>query len=86
MTDILEPEVVEQPEQPEPKAAPKKAAPKKVTYTVIYEFKDLQDNNHIYRVGDVYPRPKKRPSKARIAELMGDKNKLGRPLIEVTEE
>ena len=81
MTDILEPEVVEQPEQPE-----SKAAPKKVTYIVISAFMDLQDNDYIYRVGDVYPRPKKRPSKARIAELMGDKNKLGMPLIEVVEE
>ena len=81
MTDKKKPEVVKQPE-----AAKKAPEPKSVTYTVICAFKDLQDNDHIYRVGDVYPRPKKRPSKARINELMGDKNKLGRPLIEVVEE
>jgi hypothetical protein len=55
-------------------------------YVVIKDFKDLQDNNHIYRVGDKYPR-KGRPKKERIEELLGNENRVGEPLIaEVDEE
>jgi len=55
-------------------------------YVVIKDFKDLQDNNHIYRVGDKYPR-KGRPKKERIEELLGNENRIGEPLIvEVDEE
>lgn len=49
-------------------------------YVVIKDFKDLQDNNHIYRVGDKYPR-KGRPKKERIEELLGNENQIGEPLI-----
>lgn len=50
-------------------------------YKVIKDFKDLQDNNHIYRAGDKYPRKGK--SKAeRIEELSTSNNKLNTPLIE----
>jgi hypothetical protein len=55
-------------------------------YVVIKDFKDLQDDNHIYRVGDKYPR-KGRPKKERIEELLGNENRIGEPLIaEVDEE
>lgn len=55
-------------------------------YVVIKDFKDLQDNNHIYRVGDKYPW-KGRPKKERIEELLGNENRIGEPLIaEVDEE
>lgn len=50
---------------------------------VIKKFTDLQDGNHVYNVGDVYPREGYTPSEERIAELAGDKNKQGTPLIEV---
>lgn len=50
---------------------------------VIKKFTDLQDNNHVYNVGDVYPREGYTPSEERIAELASDKNKQGTPLIEV---
>ena len=52
-------------------------------YRVIERFKDLQDNDRVYEVGDVYQGPK---SKKRIAELSGEENKIGRPLIEKVNE
>ncbi len=50
--------------------------------TVIKKFTDLQDGNHVYNVGDVYPREGYTPSEERIAELASDKNRQGVPLIE----
>lgn len=50
---------------------------------VIKKFTDLQDGNHVYNVGDTYPREGYTPSEERIAELASDKNKQGVPLIEV---
>ncbi len=61
-------------------------------YTVIKHFTDLQDGKYKYSDGDIYPREGYTPSEERIAELAGDKNRQGRPLIkaetvaEVTEE
>lgn len=52
-------------------------------YRVIERFKDLQDNNRIYEVGDIYQGSK---SKKRIAELSGDENKIGKVLIEKIDE
>lgn len=52
-------------------------------YRVIERFKDLQDNDRVYEVEDVYQGPK---SKKRIAELSGDENKIGKPLIEKVNE
>lgn len=51
--------------------------------TVIKKFTDLQDDNHVYNAGDVYPREGYTPSEERIEELASDKNKQGTPLIEV---
>lgn len=50
-------------------------------YTIIHRFRDLQDGNHIYNVGDKYPR-KGRSKKERIDELLSNENKIGVPLIE----
>ena len=50
-------------------------------YKVIHFFNDLQDFNHAYHVGDVYPRMGVRVSDKRIAELASSKNKQGKPLI-----
>lgn len=60
-------------------------------YEVIYTFKDLKDDNHIYRENkDFYPRDGLKPSKKRIKELTTTENKIGKVLIkkieEVTEE
>ena len=54
-------------------------------YVVIKDFRDLQDNRHLYRAGDKYPR-KGRVKKERIEELMSDKNLVGEPLIAEVEE
>lgn len=50
-------------------------------YKVIKHFADLQDKNHIYKPGDVFPRPGVKVSDARLAELAGSNNKRGEPLI-----
>ena len=55
-------------------------------YRVIKYFTDLQDNNHEYNVGDIYPNNKKKVSAIRIKELSTDKNRRGVPLIEKVEE
>jgi hypothetical protein len=50
---------------------------------VIKSFFDLQDSNYEYKAGDTYPRKDYKPTKARIDELAGNKNKLGFAVIEV---
>ena len=54
-------------------------------YVVTHDFTDLQDERHVYRVGDKFPRFG-RAKKARLAELMSEKNKIGKPLIAEVEE
>ena len=49
-------------------------------------WKDLQDNNHIYKKGDVYPREGLEPTKERIKELSSKKNKIGEILIKKVNE
>ena len=51
-------------------------------YKVIESFTDLQDNNHVYSVGDTFPHNGVEVGAERIAELASDKNRLGVPLIE----
>lgn len=55
-------------------------------FKVIKFFTDLQDNNHPYQVGDIFPRPDMIVSKERIAELSSSKNARGVPLIEEIKE
>ena len=56
-------------------------------YKVIKMFTDLQDGNHPYNVGDVYPRKGVTVTAQRFAELSGSQNKQGTPLIrEIKEE
>lgn len=51
-------------------------------YKVIHSFKDLKDNEHVYKEDkDLYPREGLKPTKKRIEELESDKNKIGKPLI-----
>ena len=50
-------------------------------YKAIIAFTDLQDANHIYHTGDIYPRDGYEPSQERIDELSGSANKVGCPLI-----
>ena len=51
-------------------------------YKVIKYFVDLQDNNHKYDVGDIYPRKGLNVLQSRINELASNKNKQKTPLIE----
>lgn len=51
-------------------------------YRVIKYFTDLQDNNHAYRVGDIYPREGFAPSEKRVKELLSGENKRKVKLIE----
>ena len=44
-------------------------------------FYDLQDSDHLYNVGDSYPRKGLAVSDKRIAELMSGKNRLRVPVI-----
>ena len=55
-------------------------------YEVIKYFTDLQDNNRPYNVGETYPRDGYEPSLERVAELSGNDNKQGTPLIKAVVE
>lgn len=50
-------------------------------YEVVCRFADMQDGNHIYEVGDIFPRKGKKVNKERIEELASDKNRIGMPII-----
>jgi hypothetical protein len=52
-----------------------------MVYTVIHDFADLQDGEHIYRTGDVFPRSGVKPTSGRIAELLSNGNRIGTALI-----
>lgn len=51
-------------------------------FKVIKEFRDLQDNDYIYEVNDIYPHDNREVPAERIEELAGKKNKIGRRLIQ----
>lgn len=55
-------------------------------YKAIKFFVDLQDNNHPYNVGDVFPRKDKDVDETRIAELASSDNLRKEPLIALVEE
>lgn len=43
-------------------------------YEVVVSFRDLMNDNHLYRVGDTYPVSGYKPTKARIDALANGKN------------
>lgn len=51
-------------------------------YRVIKHFIDLQDSNHKYDIGDIYPRKGLNVLQSRINELASNKNLQKTPLIE----
>ena len=55
-------------------------------YKVIKFFTDLKDHDHVYRVGDIFPRKGLTVSEERFKELSTDQNKRGIPLIEAVAE
>lgn len=48
---------------------------------VIIAFADLQDDGHIYNVGDEYPRAGVTASEERLEELASNRNRRGVALI-----
>lgn len=57
-----------------------------MTYRVIVRFKDLHDDNHLYSVGDTFPRPGVIVTDGRLKELSTNLNRRGIPLIEKVQE
>lgn len=56
-------------------------------YEVIRYFEDLQDNNHPYNVGDIFPHDGMTAKEERLRELSGSNNKQRKPLIrKISEE
>lgn len=56
-------------------------------YKVLKHFTDLQDNNHKYQAGDVFPREGFDVSAERLKELLTNNNRRNEPMIcEVIEE
>jgi hypothetical protein len=55
-------------------------------YKTVIEFADLQDHEHIYRVGDEFPRRGFSVSKERIHELASSANRRNVALIEKVED
>ena len=51
-------------------------------YIVRRDFSDLHDNEHIYRVGDKYPRDGIEVDEERVKVLASTSNRIGEPLIE----
>lgn len=52
-------------------------------YIVVYKaWKDMEDENYLYKKGDIYPREGLKPTKKRIKELSSKNNKIGEILIE----
>lgn len=50
-------------------------------YRVLVRFADLQDNKHVYEVGDKFPHSGISVNEKRLAELAGSDNRIGRPII-----
>lgn len=55
-------------------------------FKVVHDFYDLQDSDYIYHIGDKYPRDGHEVDSARIKELSGKSNKIGKVLIEEIKE
>lgn len=49
-------------------------------------WRDLKDNNHVYKKGDTYPREGLKPTKKRIEELTTINNKIGEVLIQKVQD
>jgi hypothetical protein len=55
-------------------------------YKVIKFFTDLHDKDYPYNIGDTFPREGVTVTEGRLAELAGNDNKQGQPLIEEVKE
>jgi hypothetical protein len=57
-----------------------------MAYKVINKFRDSQDDNLIYEVGDEFPKGNYKPTKKRIEELSKQHPKFKRIFIEEVKE
>lgn len=58
-----------------------------MAYIVTRSFRDLSDNDRLYKVGDEYPVKGEKPTKARVRELLNGTNKNGKVYLkEVPDE
>lgn len=57
-----------------------------MTYRVIKAFTDLQDNNHRYHTGEIFPRDGVKVSESRLKELSSNRNRRHEPMIEEVAE
>lgn len=55
-------------------------------YRVVADFKDLEDNKYLYKVGKPFPREGIEVSERRLAILSTDQNAAKKVLIEKVEE
>lgn len=55
-------------------------------YVCVKSFSDLQDHDHIYRPGDVFPRAGVDVSIDRLTSLSSASNKTGQPVIEFIDD
>lgn len=55
-------------------------------YIAISYFKDMKDNMHPYNPGDTFPRDGLKVDAKRLEELSTDKNRRGKPVIELVNE
>lgn len=56
-------------------------------YEVTNTFKDLQDNNKLYKKGQTFPRPtNKKNEEERILELLSSENRQKKQLIKKVED
>ena len=55
-------------------------------YKVLADFADMQDGGYVYHTGDPFPRVGAETTEERINTLVSHTNRLGRPLIEKTED
>ena len=55
-------------------------------YKAISYFKDMKDNMHPYNPGDTFPRDGLKVDAKSLEELSTDKNRRGKPVIELVKE
>ena len=55
-------------------------------YRALTHFTDLQDDNYKYHAGDEFPRKGLKVSDERLKELLTDKNRRHKPMIEEVKE
>ena len=55
-------------------------------YIVLNTFYDLKDCEHLYNAGEPYPRDGYTPTDERVEELLTERNRMGKPMIQSVPE